>query len=531
MKNIWIILLSLTLFAACYDDLGNYDYEDIDVIDLTFPGNIGKEDTVIYMGKINDSLLIRPEIGYQDMHNLKYSWEVYTAQTGGETFFLSDSKNLEIRLTYDDTTTYEWTVGRMLLKYVVTDTVTLQSQFKQLNLIVRSPHPTGVYVLHGNELESDVATLENDDFTEGLQESLFEPTYYSGQMGEKLTGEGRSICWHRNSRQSSGLFIFTQKDATCVDLTSFEETISLEDMFEQRVPENLSIKQFIMFPQQAISVLYCDSEIYEAFEPTRYGFSRISAIDDYGDKQPGFFNSDGGTLYGGFGRCYLGFSREKSSFYMFDFWSPEIIQPCPDDPKDPVWNPNDMGGQELIGIDYGIKSGWYGWITESWSMFRDADKNIHAYRIKPSAYNSSAMFDQNLTIASTEKNAALQNMNCFSMSQSLEGLGYFSTPDAVYSMDVINDTELAELFKPENPNEKITEIKLLKANNLDDLAYLNETFSKRLGKSLYVMTWDGTEGRIYRIPVDSDTGKLDESREIEKFEGLGKIHDLTFRIQ
>lgn len=532
MKKIYILLPVLFLLFACYDDKGNYNYADIDEIQVEFPGSTQKADQIIYSGKVFDSLVICPDIQYGKPGNLAYSWEIYATATGVTLDTLSRKKDLRILLSTNDSTTFIWNTGKYLVKFRAADTISRQERHVLLNIVVRSPHPTGIYLLHGNKTESDIATLENDDFTDGMTQSIFQPTYYSSQLGKKLQGEGRSISWFRDFEQGFGVFVFTDKDGKYINLTSFTEEFGIERMFGGSVPEGISIRQFVTYPPQGISILYCENaKVYQSYYPLDTKFETLPGIDEYTGKEPGYFDADAGLPTSDLGDLYLAYAKDRNSFFSYDFWSANLVAPCPDDPNNPAWNPKQMQEQTLIGIDYGKPNGWYLYNQMQYILFRNEQGNITAYRINPgNPTEGYALYDKTFTIATNETNSELINLNCFSMSQLSEGLGYFSTPDAVYAFDFINSAEPTELFRPANANEKITRIKLLKSNNLESMEDMNDAFLSRLCLSLYAATWDGTQGRLYRIPVTAE-GEIDTNREMEVFEGMGEIHDLTFRLQ
>ena len=532
MKKIIISFFAFVLLCACYDDKGNYTYADIDEINVDFPGSTLKADEIIYTGKVLDSLVICPEIGYGHPENLAYSWEIYTEATGVSLDTLGLQKDLRIKLTTDDSTTFIWNTGKYLVKFRAADTISMQERHAMLSIVIRSPHPTGVYILHGDGAESDIATLENDDFTDGMSEPIFQPNYYSSCLGKKLRGEGRSISWFRDFEQGFGVFVFTDTDGKYINLTTFTEEFGLEEMFGGQVPARTTIRKFVTYPPQGISVLYCGNDkVYQSFYPLDTKFESLPGIDEYAGKEPVYFDSDAGLPESDLGEIYLAYAKDNCSFFSFDFWAASQVAPCPDDPYNPAWNPKQMQGQTLIGADYGRTAWWNLYNQLQYILFKNSEGNIAAYRINPDGpMDEQALYDRVFTVATPDINSDLLDVNCFTMSQLSEGLGYFSTPDAVYMYDLINSTEATELFRPANVGEKITRIKLLKNNNLESMEDMNDVFLSRLCLSLYVTTWDGNEGRIYRIPVTSE-GEIDTARKVETFEGMGQIYDLTFRLQ
>lgn len=100
--NILYVLFIAWLLPACYEDLGNYDYREINELEV---------DSIrpLYNVDIDDSLCIYPILKgtiYSDTNRFTYQWEIGTQTVGS-------SHNLELLVNL--------TAGYKFARYVVTD--------------------------------------------------------------------------------------------------------------------------------------------------------------------------------------------------------------------------------------------------------------------------------------------------------------------------------------------------------------------------------------------------------------------------
>lgn len=532
-----IILFSLVslfvLLTGCFDDKGNYDYHDLDEITVKFPGNVGTDENIILMGKLQEPLDIQPEVTYGEPQNLKYSWERYTENK--ETEVLSNTKDLKYDKIVSDSAHITWQVGTYNLKYTVTDTVSHQSLEKLVSLTIRSITPVGVYVLYGDENSSDVGTIENSDFTQGLENADQKLGYYSQKFGKEMDGKGIAIHWYgaRNGDLYRGMFIFTDKTGTNINTTDFSENVSYKKMFylwnrPQYAPKLAGNNEFVMDDYSATLYATLQNGNEQIFE---------GMIDQFYDEDPNYRgnmmpSSDpmkplfkSGAISPDLpGAGELGYDPVQHIFVQSG-WNGLPLDP---DENPSAFDPSNLGNGSLIGIDFSQYNN-YGW--NKWAIYKTADDKLVAYHFNNSPDEGKSRFDIKQVIANSDVNPELLNTNCFSMSTITDGIGYFSTPEKVYAMDVINDPEsMSEIFTPD-AGEEITNIRLLKVGiDDDDVKILNNYFREKENKALYVVTRKGDQGFVYRVPVTTE-GNIDNSQEVQKWEGFGIIRCLTFRLE
>lgn len=533
-KQLLYSLLSLLLFlTGCYEDQGNYDYHDLDEINVTFPGNVGTDGHIVLMGKLGEALDIQPEINYGEPQNLQYKWERY--KEGKETEVLSNTKDLQYDKIASDSAHVTWQVGTYSLKYTVTDTVSHQALEKLVSLTIRSITPVGVYLLYGDDASSDVATIENSDFTQGMGKSEVNVGYYSQKFGKKMEGKGLAIHWYgaRNGDLYRGMFIFTDKTGTNINTTDFSENVSFRKMFymwnrPQYAPKIAGVNDFVMDSYSALLYVTLQDGSQQLFSGNADQF--VNDDPDYrgnmsaaSDPATPLFKS-GAVSPDLPGAGELGYDPQQHIFVQSG-WNGYPLDP---DENPSAFDPSDLGDGDLIGIDFG-QYNYYGW--NKWAIYKTANGKLIAYRFNNSPDDGKSRFDVKQTIANAELNPELLAVNCFSMSTATDGIGYFSTPEKVYAMDVINDpSSLSEIFTPD-AGEEITDIRLLKVGiEESDVQILNSYFLQKENTALYVVTRKGDQGFLYRVPVTKE-GEPDNSQSIQKWDGFGTIRSLTFRLE
>lgn len=535
-----LVALSMVALTSCYEDKGNYDYRDIDEIHVAFPGNIGTDNKIIFAERQGNTLNIIPEVECIDKTHLTYLWERYT--NGTDTEILKKEKDVSLPLLVGDDALLQWKVGTYKLRFTVTDTLTQQSCQKLVNITVKSVTPIGVQVLTTTDGKSDISMIENDDFIEGQSEGTVSLNYYSEHNnGEKLKGEGRNINWWY-SKYGSALMAFTNEDGCSINMADYKPNITFDHLFDE-TPTN--IKR--MVNAAGTFYVYADNNVYDldasyGLEPDdEPSFESIFGSDDELEyaPDPSYVSSESGFLGGSLIYGNIAYSTKLDKFLLYDiFNAPSPGMPWPmqnlgDDPY-ATFDPSHVAADKLIGMDYGTYT-IYQTSQNQWALMlnnTDNGKTLTLYRFNDEGYdNDKATYDLKETIATNKANSELLNVNCFQMSTLVDGIGFFSTPDGVYSLNVNNLSDgTSELFTPSG-NEKVTMIRLLKYQyNNDETRAVNSTFFSHLSKSLYIATWDGNQGRIYRIHL-TDEGLQDSSVEIEKWEGFGEIKDMCFRLQ
>lgn len=553
-------MMAVLPFASCYEDKGSYDYnEGLELIGVAFPDQPEGKDKVTYIAKINDVLEIEPAVTYSQEDNLRFLWELYTGATSTDSLSTTNKLTMKLPMAGNDIEEGDmrryWSPGLYRLRYTVMDDESKLTTQKLVYLRVMPITPVGMYVMHDNGSQTEVATIENDDFLIGLDEAVVNATYFSDVTGKTIPGKGRSIVWYTDTSydEADGMLFATDRDMMYANLKKF--TLIADNkaaMFKYTVPATID-KITTIGPSGQIAI-FADNGIFiggcEFMHMAHYGskLDVMMPIPPYVADDPvvsGYYYSDGAQMgwpndyfmpvYDTEARALRAASIGYADVYVDDLGT---------DVGTSAYNPYAVGaGHQLVGIDYG-EAVWYYDHTNhygefnQWAILRSDDgSSVKAYRIN-TLEDAENTYDTANEIATGSHNSELLDINCFQMSTKTDGRAFISTPDAVYTMDILYDadSDAVEIFRPATPAEKITKIRLLKYNSEDYVEGsgsepgFNEAFKERLNQSLYIVTHDGSQGRIYRIGVTAQGG-LDAGRTTDKWEGFGEISDICFRLR
>lgn len=166
MRKVHVSLFSMLLgglaITACYDDLGNYSYREINELHVE-----GIESA--YARDVDDSLNIVPVLQgtqYSDTSRFTYKWEIQS-----RIFAETQNLNLKINLT----------TGEKKCRYIVTDKETGIQYYTPFNLSVRSSTAADlIVVLSKYKGRAELSYLRLD------KPSNWAVNYYAGRYGENL---------------------------------------------------------------------------------------------------------------------------------------------------------------------------------------------------------------------------------------------------------------------------------------------------------------------------------------------------------
>ncbi len=236
MKRINILCLLAVLFYACFEDKGNYDYENIHQLDVQFPA--GHYDVTF-----GENLDIEATLGDNmapDTTRYEYTWSVDDEILEKEkTRFLSWEANRVIK------------GGFVALQVNDTQTGIIYSARARINVLGIYENPYSWMILSDNGGKSQLSyfsCLEYDDEKEEFVKTDFIADTYSGanEGGELGSGpiaiqehfrEGEN--W--NDEIIGNVCIFQESGAVDLNGESFEKESELKDAFDGGQPENTTM--------------------------------------------------------------------------------------------------------------------------------------------------------------------------------------------------------------------------------------------------------------------------------------------------
>lgn len=216
MKKIFFIVCIFILFASCYDDLGNYDYHDINRIE-----KVTGIDSIIRIRQF-DTLRLSPELAatqYNDPERFNYDWEI-------EQKIVSTEQHLvfPVVLSYGDKN----------CRLIVTDKEQGNEYIYPFRLIVTEERAGDVIMVLSNyqgKAELSFKPLIPDT-------SRFAVNYYERSMGRSLgTMPQRIFRNYKPIEAYSGLLVRTAEGLRSLADTTLEDVVDniyLDEEYLQR---------------------------------------------------------------------------------------------------------------------------------------------------------------------------------------------------------------------------------------------------------------------------------------------------------
>lgn len=233
-KNIQQITLGvLFLLTSCYEDLGNYDYKEVED-----PVVIGLEE-MIFPANIGDSLIIEPEIRHSLMgtDQLSFEWEIYNHMEMRGEFYYGSSLRMLFNLEPD---VYE-------TKFTVTNETNGMKYFYNFHIEGRTEFTKGVVVLSEDEGISRLSFVKPG--------YIVQPNIYEGLHGENLPAIPKQIIYLSHQWQSSYQIITGEEDkpGVILDANTMLKLMDMKDNFFQ-APDGLVAENLLKNPTQEVSV-------------------------------------------------------------------------------------------------------------------------------------------------------------------------------------------------------------------------------------------------------------------------------------
>ncbi|WP_167610833.1 PKD-like family lipoprotein [Maribellus sediminis] len=229
-KLIYLLLPILFLLPSCYEDLGNYDYDDAEVISVEgIASSYSKVSTI-------DRLVIDPQVGSTDPDaRFEYFWGIYEANTSGyfPTFdTLTHNKELDY-LVVQDAGNWELVFGAKNLNTGLTKLISSE-------LTVTTEFTRGWYVLKDDGENSDIDQFLTPDT---IIPSQVAENVFSAINGRKLQGKAKQFAFLNNYRTfvhnssiatyTRTLFALSENDMSAIYIDNFKQIRGFNEIFFQ----------------------------------------------------------------------------------------------------------------------------------------------------------------------------------------------------------------------------------------------------------------------------------------------------------
>lgn len=273
------ILLSGLVLAGCYEDKGNYDYQDAEDLAPVILSTFEENYDLITL----DQLVLEPEM-QGDADNYDYLWYAYPSQLATEPIdTLGYEKNLDYNMVLAP--------GNYTLIFKATDMTNGASAYLNTELTVSSPFGVGYYVNKYEDGQTDVDFIDRDGVVnasilqqingESLDGEPISSTYFSvGYTYVVEDEEGNS------TRYSSepGYIVCSDEDLKIYHGETMEELADFESAFleapEVKKPQGLAVSAvgYMLINDGSPHMLFTNSQGFGKFGyplPNRnYDFSK-----------------------------------------------------------------------------------------------------------------------------------------------------------------------------------------------------------------------------------------------------------------
>ncbi|MDE5612129.1 MAG: hypothetical protein K2I90_08955 [Odoribacter sp.] len=394
MKKLKYILPTLfllgTLFFACVDDTGSYDYDDNAGVEIKFD-TAGIENRLVLSYDLmpGQHVEFEPNVIYPHPERLRYRWFYLTTDGGA---YRPKQEGNALVYPPADTVGYarklDWVVdlapGYYRFYLLAEDTVTGVRGYYQAEeryvRVAQEGNLGGLYLLceHGNETDIDVHRSATMMIVGGDGQHL---NYYSGLAGKRLPGKPKFI---RGSLGSSAYLVCTEQTMVRLNRVGLQTMDTWEDMFSQ-TPATFN-------PQEVSKSYTCDylindGKLYTLYtdKPNSRKFSAPIAGDyEAGDYLSFAYYSSGKngaqTIYDKKNRCFRPYYAKKSNIGSFNHTVADAIVDANHLPGEPVAILNATANQtyailELDGTRYLYRYDFYG-LDDEGDFAADGSKSI-----------------------------------------------------------------------------------------------------------------------------------------------------------
>lgn len=507
--HIYIIILSISLVAnACYNDNGNYNYNEINEVEISFPSL--KSDTLQVAA--GDSLKLAPTLSFGgDKAALSYEWKIFSTSLEKDPItneypaavVVAQTSSLNYRITQGP--------GQYMLVCTVKDGATGIKAFHSFIISVETLK--GMLILDEKSDGTNEINVIRDGrlLLNGLaatKEGVAYNIFAGSNEGETLKGAKsiyRSIYrYSANYVFDDDIYIFGDKLSLKLSTSTYKVTANAMQDFFVVAPSSSDVSAQLM-PKNYRELINIKGRLY-CFSRTNIGNTKfgidISHSDNYEAAPFLPYLPVSGALYSS-----VIFDKTNHSFRPVDMFGTSILTL-----SDTITKP-----YNLRNVNMNLQYMENGNINYTYSVFHD-----------PSGDNKPFLLVGNFAIVSGSTAfpkpiykidlSAFPDINVATdYAFSTKGhVMFYATPGKVYAA-TYRDGKYSTAFTAAT-NERITKVKIYKDE-------YNTTYD---GKLLMIGTHnDATnEGKVYIVQFNGTNGVVDNTT-IKSYGGFGKILQWT----
>lgn len=499
---LFIIVLIPCLCFSCYDDKGNYDYHDLNQVEIS---GIDSAYVVNFMEKLE----IHPIIKSADKEK---SYDCM--------WMCLDKENLRKKIDtlsfeQDLNCTISFALSSYQLIFAYRDKETDITKYVYSNLSVESEYSRGWYILKEDNGKSDI-----DYFWGGKQnENLLLKVHGQAMQGRpKSLGFIENYAWMDEikgemTQNNKCFFLASEQEVRVVRVSDMKQLADFNSLFYETVPSIVPQK---WYEGSEESGLINNGKLYPY--TSRNGAFGIAKLEfpKEGDYELSEVFTKNGTM------SPLLFDKKSGQFCTADRNNVSIMYFENDEKSEyPLAYP-EMEPVYAGFLDEGMWEGGKGYVMMQNKQDRSRSLFYFDLNCMVNFYDD-YLKNRILDIHPVAAGSKLADATCYGMNRKFQML-YFGVNDKLYYYDFQNKREF-EVIRESGQAAVPTgeKIILIKHWIMDYSDYMDPSISEKVNK-LAVVTGDGNRYKLYLFETTSN--KLKDSPEI--YEGSGKPSEIMF---
>lgn len=506
MKNklhIMFCLCCLFGLAACFEDEGNYDYQELPAF---YVDTVGMQ-TSFTVTQFSELELASHLVYAGDKSNLEFTWSIYLASTGQTTVIpdtLAKTENLS--------TVINQSPGNYSIEFCALERSTGVRATMVYPVTVESAVGTGLLVYYSKDGAADCDLIKTPLFNGTLASSTVTRQVYS-QANPDYPLNGNLVgCGFVSYSNYSWVTLMAETDVVRLSSEDMSIMHEYDEMFLS-APEICHPEGYYYSNGTEAIVnngkVYTDLISWSGGEPF-FASARILMGDDY-QSSP--------YAYVGYGGVLIAYDELKGRFLFGGMYSSEVEEIA----YDPSTSAYDMSaiGKHCLYMDRGYSDAdsWYGY------AIMETPHTLEKYCY---IYTTGAMISMCKGIAILDLTACenIGNARFYAFGRRGPAM-YYVTENQVYVVNYDLSTQAAT--PPSAPDwtcpagETITAVRMFTEEGIE----LEDSADS---KYLLVATYNGTEGKVYILGADIVSGTL-TAEPLETFDGFGEIKDMCFKSE
>lgn len=529
LKYSLMLLLAGSVVSGCSDDKGNYDYTDIDTVEIKLGGeDADREGFTIDRG---DNLVISPEIYYNGRRVLSesdapldYLWTFYTAHTGLGVDYTVDTLSRSMNLDVP--------INRIGGNYVARLTVTNRNTGVEAYLLndcqVEETLTAGWMVLYERADmpgTSDVGLVVNDISKKNLvKEKEFWNLYSNSNGGKPLDGTPVYI-YHQMFPLGVGVpRIATTRSLVAVDNTDFSRLASTGDFFFEEIPAT-EFKCFMPTIGKPIvnsmtEMLVTADGKCRVLTGTGEGMGKFSDPLTSVNSQGSEFAAWTSQMCN-YSSMQTVFYDQTLSMFCYTVGGSYTIRYFPPQPADAVaFDVNNLYGARLLFGDY---NGFTPAGGPDILLFADGDRRF----IAEAQFHLTPSIPIGKTWTDVSDAPGIRETTAFAVN----GLGryaYYGTGNKVYSLTYDNGRS-TQVWEAPSADEVVTCI----ATHKFYAGMISLSAMPNVNNAVHIATWNETtrQGKLYEMYINPSNGFVMPGRETYEYTVPGKVQSMNWKYE